>query len=53
MMHADDIPLKEPRTDNTILAERGEVNPKDRGVENSQSLDTSGVINVQREIIVT
>lgn len=53
MMHGDDIPLKEPRTDNTILAERGEANPKDRGVENSQSLDTSGVINVQREIIVT
>lgn len=53
MMHGDEIPLKEPRTDNTILAERGEATAKDRAMENSQSLDTAGVINVQKEIIVT
>lgn len=52
MMHADNIPLKEPRTDNTILAEMGAAN-KGRGMGSTQTMDHAGVINVQKEIIVT
>ena len=52
MMPADNAQLIEPRTDNNILAERGEANKVDFP-PSSLTVDRGSAINVQKEIFVT
>ncbi len=52
MMQGDDIPLATARTDNFVSAERGEANNTNIHVDTGLR-DHAGLINVQKEIIVT
>ena len=51
MMLADDIPLTEPRPNDSILAERGEANKLDL-LGSTFMRDSGAPINVQKESIV-